>query len=120
MMGGDGPVCVGRKGCTMKRLFLAACALAAAGAFGQGVTDSEILLGQSAPLSGPAEQLGQDMRRGALLYFNRLNARGGINGRRVSLKTLDDGYEPPRAAANTKQLIEQDRVFALFGSVGTP
>jgi ABC-type branched-subunit amino acid transport system substrate-binding protein len=104
----------------MKRLFLAACALAAAGAFGQGVTDSEILLGQSAPMSGPAEQLGKDMRLGAKLYFDAINAKGGVNGRRVVLKTLDDGYEANRAAANTKKLINDDRVFALFGYVGTP
>ena len=105
--------------------FIAALAASAAlmggtGALAQGVTDNEILLGQSAPLSGPAEQLGRDMRQGALLYFNRLNARGGIHGRRIELKTLDDGYEPPRAAENTKRLISQDRVFALFGYVGTP
>ena len=105
----------------MQRLLaVLATLLASLAVHAQGVTDSEITLGQSAPLSGPAEQLGQDMRRGALLYFNRVNARGGINGRRVALKTLDDGYEPPRAAANTRQLIEQDRVFALFGYVGTP
>ena len=102
--------------------FIAALAalVASGGVLAQGVTDSEILLGQSAPLSGPAEQLGRDMRQGALLYFNRVNARGGINGRRVELKTLDDGYEPPRAAENTRRLIGQDRVFALFGYVGTP
>jgi len=105
----------------MKRFIAGLAALAASGvALAQGVTDAEIVLGQSAPLSGPAEQLGRDMRQGALLYFNKLNARGGVNGRRVELKTLDDGYEPPRAAENTRRLIDQDRVFALFGYVGTP
>src|SRR3954470_13155419 len=86
----------------------------------QGVTDTEILLGQSVALSGPSEQLGRDMRQGAQLYFNAINARGGINGRKVVLKTLDDGYDPPRAADNTRRLIDQDKVFALFGYVGTP
>ncbi|MGZ5072448.1 MAG: ABC transporter substrate-binding protein, partial [Usitatibacter sp.] len=57
---------------------------------------------------------------GATLYFNQVNARGGVNGRRVILKTLDDGYDPPRAAENTKKLINDDKVFALFGYVGTP
>jgi branched-chain amino acid transport system substrate-binding protein len=86
----------------------------------QGVTDSQIVLGQSAALSGPAGQLGQDMRTGAMMYFNMVNERGGVHGRRIVLKTLDDGYEPARAAANTKKLIDDDKVFALFGYVGTP
>ena len=105
----------------MKRFLLGLAALAAAGlASAQGVTDSQILLGQSVALSGPAEQLGKDMQLGASLYFNWINARGGVNGRKIVLKTLDDGYEPPRAVANTKKLIDEDRVFALFGYVGTP
>jgi ABC-type branched-subunit amino acid transport system substrate-binding protein len=60
------------------------------------------------------------MRLGATLYFDQVNRAGGVNGRKIVLKTLDDGYEPPRAAANTKQLIDNDKVFALFGYVGTP
>ena len=104
----------------MKRFVAILAAFAAAVASAQGVTDSEILLGQSAALSGPAEQLGRDMRAGAQVYFDEINAKGGVHGRKVVLKSLDDGYEPPRAAANTKQLIEQDHVFALFGYVGTP
>jgi ABC-type branched-subunit amino acid transport system substrate-binding protein len=105
----------------MTRRLLAALALAAAGAASaQGVTDSTILLGQSVVLTGPAQQLGLDMQLGATLYFNQVNARGGVNGRKVVLKTLDDGYDPPRAAENTKKLINDERVFALFGYVGTP
>ena len=105
----------------MKRWLIAmALALVSCAASAQGVTDSEILLGQSVPLTGPAQELGKDMQLGATLYFNALNARGGVNGRKIVLKTLDDGYEPPRAVANTRQLIEQDKVFALFGYVGTP
>jgi len=65
-------------------------------------------------------QLGKDMRDGALLYFNSVNAKGGVNGRKIALKSLDDGYDPARAAANTKKLIDEDKVFALFGYVGTP
>jgi ABC-type branched-subunit amino acid transport system substrate-binding protein len=94
---------------------LAAPAFAAA----QGVTDSQVILGQSAALSGPAEQLGKDMQFGASLYFNQVNARGGVNGRKIVLKSLDDGYESVRAAENTKKLIAEG-VFALFGYVGTP
>lgn len=85
-----------------------------------GVTDGTILLGQSAAFSGPARQLGEDMRNGALAYFQGVNERGGVNGRRIELKSRDDGYEADRAAKNTRDLIEGDRVFALFGYVGTP
>lgn len=85
-----------------------------------GVTNSTITLGQSVALTGPAQELGINMQRGALAYFDYVNAKGGVFGRKIVLKTLDDGYEADRAAANTKQLIEQEGVFALFGYVGTP
>jgi branched-chain amino acid transport system substrate-binding protein len=105
----------------MIRAFISAFWLLAAGsALAQGVTDSQVLLGQSVALTGPAQQLGLDMQQGATLYFNQVNARGGVNGRKIALKTLDDGYEATRAAENTKKLINDDRVFALFGYVGTP
>jgi branched-chain amino acid transport system substrate-binding protein len=105
----------------MFRSLLSALLLAVAGAAtAQGVTDSQIVLGQSVALTGPAQQLGLDMQLGANLYFNQVNARGGVNGRKIVLKTLDDGYEADRAAANTKKLIYDEKVFALFGYVGTP
>ncbi|HET7549418.1 MAG TPA: ABC transporter substrate-binding protein [Usitatibacter sp.] len=105
----------------MIRAIFSALALAFAGlAAAQGVTDSQVLLGQSAAFTGPSAQLGKDMRDGAMLYFNEVNQRGGVHGRRIALKSLDDGYEPARAAANTKKLLEEDKVFALFGYVGTP
>ena len=85
-----------------------------------GVTNEAIIVGQSASMSGPAAQLGQQMNRGAQLYFNAVNAAGGINGRKIELKVLDDFYEPDAAARNTKTLIEDTKVFALFGYVGTP
>lgn len=78
-----------------------------------------IVLGQSAALSGPASALGDEFRRGALLYFEHLNVRGGIDGRAVLLRTLDDGYEPSRCAENTRELIASG-VSALFGYIGTP
>lgn len=78
-----------------------------------------IVLGQSAAFSGPAAQLGIQMNKGAQICFDRMNAEGGIGGRRVELRTLDDGYEPDRCKANTEKLI-RDGVFALFGYVGTP
>jgi ABC-type branched-subunit amino acid transport system substrate-binding protein len=82
-------------------------------------SDNTIVLGQSAPLTGPAAQLGIQFREGARLYFNLINAKGGINGRNIELRTLDDGYEPEKTTANTKQLLA-DNVFALFGYIGTP
>jgi len=105
-----------------RRAFLAALAFAGATtAFAQqGITETEIVLGQSVALSGPAEQLGKDMQQGAQLYFNEVNRKGGVNGRKIVLKTLDDGYESTRAADNTKKLISEHKVFALFGYVGTP
>jgi branched-chain amino acid transport system substrate-binding protein len=105
----------------MIRAILAAFALLlAAPAFAQGVSDTTITLGQSVALSGPAEQLGKDMQLGASLWFNYLNSKGGVNGRKIVLRTLDDGYESTRAAENTKKLINDEKVFALFGYVGTP
>ena len=84
--------------------------------FAQG---SRIVLGQSAAFSGPAAQLGIQMNRGARIYFDALNAQGGVNGNTVELRTLDDGYEPERCKANTDKFIK-DEAFALFGYVGTP
>ncbi len=85
-----------------------------------GVTTDTIVLGQSCALSGPAQELGSEMRLGAQLYFNQINQAGGVHGRQIKLVTLDDGYEPDRAAVNTRKLINDDKVFALFGYVGTP
>ena len=86
----------------------------------QGVTSDTILIGQSAALSGPAQQLGLEMKAGALAYFDAINKSGGINGRKIKLISLDDGYEPEKAAANTRKLINEDKILALFGYVGTP
>jgi branched-chain amino acid transport system substrate-binding protein len=81
---------------------------------------AELVLGQSAPFSGPSALLGQEYREGALAYFAEVNRQGGIHGRRLKLLSLDDRYEPPLTLRNTRQLIERDKVFALFGYVGTP
>jgi len=85
-----------------------------------GVTGNTILLGESAAFSGPAAKLGEAMREGATAYFNQVNRQGGVYGRQIKLVSLDDGYEPDRAVANTKALIDDKKVFALFGYVGTP
>jgi ABC-type branched-subunit amino acid transport system substrate-binding protein len=78
------------------------------------------LFGQSAAFEGPAAALGLGMREGILASFNEANATGGVNGRRLELVSYDDGYEPEKAIANTKRLIDENGVFALVGEVGTP
>jgi ABC-type branched-subunit amino acid transport system substrate-binding protein len=85
-----------------------------------GVYDDRILFGQSAAFEGPAAALGLGMREGILASFNEANATGGVNGRRLELVSYDDGYEPEKAIANTKRLIDENGVFALVGEVGTP
>lgn len=85
-----------------------------------GVTGNRILLGQSAAFSGPAAQLGIDLNAGARLYFDQLNKQGGIHGRKIEILTADDKYEPALTVENTRRLIQNDQVFALFGYVGTP
>ncbi|MYD95636.1 MAG: ABC transporter substrate-binding protein, partial [Chloroflexi bacterium] len=85
-----------------------------------GVSAERVLFGQSAAFSGPASELGLNMRLGIQAAFQEANETGGVHGRRLELTTLDDAYEPEAAVTNTKQLIEQENVFALIGAVGTP
>lgn len=85
-----------------------------------GVTDSEIKLGMCNALTGDSAALGSGMKTGASAFFAKLNAAGGVNGRKISLVSYDDGYEPQRTIAQTAKLIDEDKVFALFGYVGTP
>ena len=79
-----------------------------------------IVLGQSCALTGPAKNLGLEMRAGLLAAFSRINDGGGIHGREIILISRDDGYEPDKAVRNTRELIYDDQVFALIGAVGTP
>ena len=85
-----------------------------------GISEDRILFGQSAAFSGPAKELGINMRLGILAAFNEANERGGIHGRLLELQSLDDAYEPEDAIVMTRNLIEQQQVFALIGAVGTP
>lgn len=85
-----------------------------------GLAQEDIVLGMSAPFSGPSGRLGVALYQGAQAYFADVNARGGINGRAVRILARDDGYEPVRAIFNTVELVEADRVPLLFGYVGTP
>lgn len=109
-----------------KNLFAAFVAATMAGtALGQeqpaapGVFEDRILFGQSAAFEGPAQELGRSMQAGILAAFKEINDQGGVHGRRLELRSLNDSYEPDKAIANTRQLIEED-VFALIGAVGTP
>ena len=85
-----------------------------------GVSATRIRFGQSAAFSGPAQELGRNMRLGIEAAFREVNERGGVHGRRLDLISRDDAYEPEAAIANTFHLIETERVFALIGAVGTP
>lgn len=85
-----------------------------------GVTPNEVVIGMSNALTGPASGLGTGIKSGSMAYFDRVNAAGGVNGRKIKLISYDDGYEPEKVAATTQKLIGQDKVFALFGYVGTP
>lgn len=86
----------------------------------RGVTDETILLGISAAYSGPAKELGREMRVGIEAQIKHINDQGGIHGRRIELIALDDGYEPDRALSNVKELLTQRKIFAMIGNVGTP
>src|SRR5665213_3661792 len=85
-----------------------------------GVSADRILFGQVAALSGPAQALGQGMREGLLAAFDEANRAGGIDGRKLALKSVDDGYEPEKTIEAIKKIITEDKVFALVGSIGTP
>jgi ABC-type branched-subunit amino acid transport system substrate-binding protein len=104
-------------------LLLAALAFAPlAGAekqYGPGVTDTEIKLGQTMPYSGPASAYGA-VGRAELAYFDKINAEGGLNGRRLKLLSLDDAYSPPKTVEQTRRLVEHEEVLAIFGTLGTP
>jgi branched-chain amino acid transport system substrate-binding protein len=101
----------------MIRIALAAFAALAAAAQAQvpGVSSATIFIGQSAPLTGSNAELGNDIRNGAAAYFRKVNEAGGVHGRKVELVSLDDANQVPRAESNTRHLVEEKPVFALFG-----
>jgi len=85
-----------------------------------GVSPDKILIGQAAVFSGPAAQLGIQMRNGIKAYFDAVNEKGGVHGRKLELVTEDDRYDPTVAPQASKKLIDEHKVFALVGYVGTP
>ncbi len=98
---------------------LAARSRPALAANAPGVTDTEIKIGQTMPYSGPASAYGQ-IGKAETAYFNMINEAGGINGRKINLLSLDDGYSPPKAVEQIRRLVEQDQVAFIFNSLGTP
>nr|WP_244432005.1 ABC transporter substrate-binding protein [Rhodopseudomonas sp. B29] len=99
-------------------LLSAAVAVAADKKYDPGASDTEIKIGQTVPHSGPGSLYGVLGRVGEA-YFQQLNEKGGINGRKVKFITLDDAYSAPKAVEATRRLVEQDEVLALYGSLGT-
>jgi len=86
----------------------------------RGVTDKEIVFGMAGPLSGPAKELGRQMKLGIETAFQAANDAGGVHGRQLRLIALDDGYEPTRTAQVMTELYDHEKVFGIVGNVGTP
>ncbi len=84
-----------------------------------GVTDTTVTIGMSSPFSGPNGAYGLEMKEAITIYFDQLNKAGGVNGRKLELVALDDGYETDRTVANTKKLIDEHKVFALLQYYGS-
>jgi branched-chain amino acid transport system substrate-binding protein len=101
-------------------LFVAAAGESPSCAEEKVVTNQEIVIGMSNVLTGPASALGTGVKAGAMTYFQKINKAGGVNGHKIKVISYDDGYEPKRTVENTNKLINEDKVFALFGYVGTP
>ncbi|MBI5131645.1 MAG: ABC transporter substrate-binding protein [Rhodopseudomonas palustris] len=113
----------------MNKLIAAACAAACILAsptvqadgktYGPGVTDTEVKIGQTMPYSGPASSFAA-IGRAMTAYFEKLNAEGGVNGRKINLISLDDAYSPTKAVEQTRRLVESDEVLAIVGTFGSP
>ncbi|MGH8797525.1 MAG: ABC transporter substrate-binding protein, partial [Caldimonas sp.] len=99
--------------------FIGQNAAAQAAKYGPGASATEIKLGQTMPYSGPASAYGT-IGKAEAAYFKMINDQGGINGRKITLISLDDGYSPPKAVEQVRRLVEQDEVLALFQTLGTP
>ncbi len=111
----------------MKSKTLVVCAaIAAASLFGRawaenapGVTDTEIKIGQTSPYSGPASAYSANSKA-EIAYFNMINDQGGINGRKIKIVSLDDGYNPAKTVELTRKLVEEEQVAFIFSTIGTP
>src|SRR5258708_8754066 len=114
------PTIKARRGVVITATIAASLAAATLARAEDGVTTDAVVFGQAAVFEGPAAALGIGMRAGLQAAFEEANKQGGVQGRKLKLVTIDDGYEPDKAIAATKKLIEEDKVFALIGPVGTP
>ena len=100
---------------------IAALLAAGVSAFAEdGVSADKVVFGQATALEGPASALGQGMKIGLEAAFIEINKAGGVKGRKLELKSVDDGYEPSKSIEVVKKLLEEDKVFAVAGAVGTP
>jgi ABC-type branched-subunit amino acid transport system substrate-binding protein len=98
---------------------IASVSFAAEKKYDVGATDTEIKIGQTMPYSGPASGYGTQ-GKAELAYWKMINSKGGINGRKVTLLTMDDSYSPPKTVEQTRKLVEQDEILADIGSLGNP
>src|SRR6476620_4287106 len=98
---------------------LVAGAASAQAKYGPGTSATEIKVGQTIAYSGPASAYSQ-LAKAEAAYFKTLNAKGGINGRKINFVSLDDGYSPPKAVENARKLVESDQVALIFNVLGTP
>jgi branched-chain amino acid transport system substrate-binding protein len=112
----------------MKKTMLGICATAlsllampvmAQKSYGPGVSDTEIKIGNTAPYSGPVSAA-STVAKSMAAYFDKVNAEGGVNGRKITLLSVDDGYSPPKAVEETRRLVDNEHVLLMLGSVGTP
>ncbi len=95
------------------------CGAVFAADYGPGVSDNEILIGNTMPYSGPLSAYGS-LGRTMSAYFDKINADGGINGRKIKMLSVDDGYVPTNTLSQTRKLVERDKVFMMVGVLGTP
>ena len=100
-------------------LFLLSANAEAQKVYGPGVTDTEIKIGQTMPYSGPLSAYGT-VGRAQAAYFEMINAKGGVNGRKIRLISLDDAFSPPKTVEHTRRLVEAEQVLLIFSSLGTP
>src|SRR5919201_2095960 len=99
-------------------MLVVASAATAGGSSTPGVTSKEILIGGTSPLSGPASAYAA-VAKGADAYFKYVNAHGGVNGRSIKYKYVDDGYDPSQTIQRTRDLVQNDKVFAIYNTLGT-
>src|SRR6201997_2755274 len=100
-------------------VLLASELTSAAGQYGPGVSDTEIKIGNTVPYSGSAAALGV-IGKSEAAYFAMINEQGGVNGRKISLISRDDGSSPPKTVEQVRRLVEEDQVLLLFSTLGTP